>query len=144
MGSRINLVRMGLAPATLNCPKCAKVVDPRFWEYDIECVFPTRKPGELSLGCYCPGCEHEWTWRAKVVVTELDRHTDLLEPWVHDEEPLDPARFEEWGHQLENPMAASEGHRYTLRCFRRLWDEAKRLSDLVATCQEEIQILRGR
>ena len=59
-----------------------------------------------------------------------------IDPWLHRETPINEERLKRMGDDLEDPMAASEGHKKTLLGCRELHDEVIRLQkDRDALCQ---------
>lgn len=59
---------------------------------------------------------------------------DTIEPWKPEHhKPIPKERLAVMREALQNPMAASEGHKKSLRGMRELLDEVERLRRVAAT-----------
>ncbi|KKN58913.1 hypothetical protein LCGC14_0547150 [marine sediment metagenome] len=59
-----------------------------------------------------------------------------LESWSHKNEPINVEYLQDIGDALIDPMAASVGHKNTLRVCRDLYDEVRRLQEQSLTSGE--------
>lgn len=67
MGDNLNLVKMFGLPKKLGCPKCKRLSQTRFADFDIECE--EIKNGILNHTFYCEHCDEETEMTIKFAAT---------------------------------------------------------------------------
>ncbi len=70
MGLNLDLEKMLGLPHTVECPRCKQDVITFFDDYDVECGDPNPSPGRWDLDLHCDECDHEWSFKFEVTVSE--------------------------------------------------------------------------
>ena len=71
MGNNTDIASLYEIDNEQKCPMCKEISDQRFYEYDLDCEWPINN-GIINLSCFCQECEHEWDFKRKLFLEEVD------------------------------------------------------------------------